>query len=87
MIKREVRMVCEECGWNGRESEILKAPHPFLEVATIIGCPDCRETFLLRACDEPGCPLHVSAGFPTDEGYRHMCSDHFYRWQKKERKR
>ena len=27
------------CGWNGRESDLLKAPHPFIEGETIIGCP------------------------------------------------
>lgn len=30
----------------------------------------------LNLCDEPGCFVEVSAGFPTDNGYRRTCFKH-----------
>lgn len=30
----------------------------------------------LNLCDEPGCFVEVSCGFPTDDGYRRTCFNH-----------
>ena len=30
----------------------------------------------LNLCDEPGCFVEVSAGFPTENGYRRTCFNH-----------
>lgn len=49
--------------------------------------PDAREALaagdseklkeVLNCCDEPGCYKETSAGFPTDNGYRRTCSEHY----------
>jgi hypothetical protein len=31
----------------------------------------------LGLCDEPGCFNYISCGWPTDEGYRSTCGDHY----------
>lgn len=33
---------------------------------------------ILNCCDEPGCYNQISAGFPTDDGYRTTCGKHYY---------
>lgn len=33
---------------------------------------------IVGCCDEPGCFEESSAGVPTDEGYRRVCSKHYH---------
>lgn len=42
-------------------------------------CPGCRaaENFDL-ICDVPTCKMAVSAGWPSPEGYRRTCSNHYF---------
>lgn len=37
---------------------------------------------VLSCCDEPGCYNEISAGFPTDNGYRSTCGDHYRMYSK-----
>jgi hypothetical protein len=72
-----MKLICEECGWLGQDSEMLKAPSPFDPEHTIVGCPRCREVeTLVVACDEPGCSAKVTCGTPTPDGYRNTCGKH-----------
>lgn len=65
------------CGWNGREPETLKAPHPWIEGETLMGCPACKDTDSLYAiCDEAGCLKEVSCGWPSENGCRQTCGSH-----------
>ena len=40
---------------------------------------------ILSCCDEPGCYEEISAGWPSPDGYRSTCGDH-YRMYSKENK-
>jgi len=81
------RWKCKECGTITHVDELLSAPNPFAPEYDISGCPICFElgsgNFEL-VCDEPGCKLTVTAGFPTDKGYRNTCSDHYRKYGRKE---
>ena len=33
---------CNECGWTGRQSEILEQSNPFVHGALIYACPQCK---------------------------------------------
>lgn len=71
------KCVCEHCGWNGLEDDLLMAPNPFMTTYNIAGCPECKQVECLRyACDHEGCWNKVSKGEPTDEGYRVTCYQH-----------
>lgn len=72
------KLICEECGWRGTESEMLTAPNPFDHTAEIYGCPNCRNVdTLICACEHEGCWRGVSAGTPTtDGGYTQTCHEH-----------
>jgi len=78
MTDDETKIDCNDCGWAGRNKDLLTAPNPFDSVGTITGCPRCKsiDCFAL-CCDEPKCWNHVSCGFPTPDGYRRTCSDHY----------
>lgn len=69
---------CEDCGWQGEDSELLRAPNPFIEGDTMTACPGCRDTGTLNVCcDEPGCWRGAGCGWPTPSGgYRHTCFPH-----------
>lgn len=72
------RFKCEECGKIFEESEMLRAPHPFIPAAEVGGCPSCHEIDLFcMLCDEPGCQDPVSCGFPSPTGYRQTCCVHY----------
>lgn len=59
--------------------------------------PDAREALaagdhqklkdVLFCCDEPGCYREVSAGFPTDNGYRRTCGEHYRMYSEKHQER
>lgn len=36
----------------------------------------------LRLCDEPGCYKEVTCGFPTKDGYRSTCGEHYRKYFK-----
>lgn len=70
------RSLCEECGWHGNGDDLLSAPHPFDDEATIRGCPECLGVNLTFACDDEGCPKRPEVGTPTPDGYRWTCGEH-----------
>ena len=39
---------------------------------------------ILSCCDEPGCYNEISAGFPTVDGYRRTCGDHYRVYNKED---
>ena len=39
---------------------------------------------ILSCCDEPGCYNEISSGFPTDDGYRRTCGDHYRMYNKED---
>ena len=65
------------CGWFGRESDLLKAPHPFEPGEEVWGCPRCHEIGYERACDEEGCWNRGDCGTPTENSYKWLCSKHY----------
>lgn len=69
---------CNCCAWRGLESKILVSPNPFKPEDIISGCPSCgaAEDFT-NVCDESGCTRDAGCGFPTPEGYRRTCGEHF----------
>lgn len=70
------KQVCEECGWHGREDELLWATSPFAD-EQISACPHCKTVESTRAaCDERDCWDLVSCGTPTPNGYRSTCGKH-----------
>lgn len=74
----ERRFRCRHCGDITGEQERLLAPHPFLKGATISGCPKCKEiSEFEELCDEPTCLEAAGCGFPSENGYRRTCRNHF----------
>lgn len=67
---------CTNCKEVMHETDIdlVKDPESINEWSV---CPHCRtpENFE-PVCDEPGCSLPVSCGFPTPDGYRQTCHKH-----------
>ena len=65
------------CDWRGPEQEILRAPNPFDEDDTLVGCPRCLDiNTLIDVCDEPGCWEFSSCGHPVPGGYQRTCGKH-----------
>jgi hypothetical protein len=81
-MTKEHRWRCTECDTVVADSELLKAKNPFApnDIEELYGCPKCLSvmgtTDLLKLCDEPGCNLLATCGFPVDDGYRRTCSLH-----------
>ncbi len=76
------KLVCQEsyCKWHGASEDALRAPNPFNEKDTLLGCPECKGVNTLAvACDEPECWEEATCGFPTTFGYRRTCGEH---WRK-----
>lgn len=75
------RWQCRECGSISLEVELLRAPNPFDETTTILGCPMCKGVYEFdEICDEPGCEEVATCGFPAGEekgGYRRTCGKHY----------
>lgn len=42
---------------------------------------------ILSCCDEPGCYNEISAGFPTKDGYRSTCGEHYRMYSEKHQER
>jgi hypothetical protein len=52
----KLRCTNTPCAWQGDESDVLKASHPFKEGEQVWGCPACRAIdTLMTVCDTPGC--------------------------------
>lgn len=67
---------CTECNWIG--SEPLVSQNPFAHDDKIHGCPACKSVeCFVAVCDEPGCNKDVSCGWPSADGYRSTCHDHW----------
>lgn len=81
-MTKEYRWRCSECGEIVADSEFLKSKNPFapLGIDELFGCPKCLSvmgtTEFNGLCDEPGCDLMATCGFPVEDGYRRTCSFH-----------
>ena len=73
-----VKYTCEECGWNGTEGQVLRAPNPFADdTETMIGCPDCREpNSMRRSCEHKDCWQAAGCGTKHSGGYAWTCYKH-----------
>jgi len=77
MRANENDLVCRECGWIGKYSEILKAPNPF-EDGELMACPQCKHVEDLRIlCEAADCNQEATCGTPTDDGYIRCCIRHW----------
>jgi len=71
------KLVCKECGWQGLDDALLRAPNPFEPDETIYACPKCLWiNNATVACDEPGCWKEATCGTPVENGYRRTCFMH-----------
>ena len=78
---RPLRWLCQACGWNGDDAALLRAPSPFDDADMVVGCPMCRAVNEVEnACDEPGCDMPATCGFPAPGGYRRTCGKHMQWW-------
>jgi hypothetical protein len=81
MKTERLKLVCEDCGWKGTDSQSLTAPNPFDKEDSVVGCPKCKAVNKLRtACDEPECWEEDTCGTPavygSSTGYRRTCGKH-----------
>lgn len=68
---------CTECGWTGRQHEVLAGLNPFMIMGILDGCPRCfRANTIVRACHSDGCNYPVVGGMPTKRGYEFYCREH-----------
>jgi len=68
---------CDTCKWVGQLSECLVAASPFDVKDTLLGCPKCKDVnTLFGVCDEVGCHIVSTCGWPTSNGYRRTCGEH-----------
>lgn len=75
-----IRWRCEHCRKIVPDAEMLRAPHPFEPGDSVLGCPSCHAIdAFVDVCDEPGCDLDASCGWPSDAGYRRTCHKHWQR--------
>jgi hypothetical protein len=71
-----MKWCCTECDWRG--SDLLVSQNPFNRDDKIHGCPECKSVECFKAaCDEPGCNKDASCGWPSADGYRNTCHDHW----------
>lgn len=83
LIDENRKWKCMHCGSITLEHDLLEAVSPFNPFSLLTGCPVCLycEDFKM-VCDEPGCNLEASCGWPTGDvhdqwgGYRTTCSYH-----------
>ena len=82
-IREHRRWRCDNCAVVTLEPDLLTAPSPFDPDATLTGCPACKyDGDFTLLCDEPGCMLAGSCGWPTGDnndiwsGYRNTCFAH-----------
>lgn len=74
----QTRWRCADCQHFCWLDELLVAPNPFDQAESITGCPKCKAVNeAVNACDEPGCMLDASCGWPSaGGGYRRTCHRH-----------
>lgn len=79
MIEKYKRR-CKECDWHGELKDILVGPNPFELGHQIEGCPSCHapEQFV-SLCDQEFCKRDADCGWPSPEGYRRTCGEHWKR--------
>jgi hypothetical protein len=72
---------CKECGWRGNDSEIVQFADPEMPGNSWRICPNCRNAECFdNMCDEPaGCRRIASVGWPSPDGYRRTCYEHWIR--------
>jgi len=76
----ELQWRCEDCGWRGNQTQLLRAPNPFDPECEIVGCPQCKSVNgFENMCDEPGCKELATCGWPSNAGYRRTCHAHYQR--------
>lgn len=74
------RWQCRECDNIVLRSDMLMAANPFEPTGVLYGCPQCKEVNSWReVCDEDGCDREAACGWPTPDGYRRTCFDHWDR--------
>lgn len=78
---RTARWECDNCGWVGTWGDMdhVADPRPLdgTDPHDWLVCPACRAPEKWTAvCDVVGCNRHVSAGWPSSDGYRQTCSEH-----------
>ena len=61
----------------------LNMKDEILEVAKTEGYDKIKP--IIGLCDEPGCYDYISCGWPSDDGYRQTCSQHYYGKMKSEK--
>lgn len=71
---------CDYCGHVMAESDVLQTPVARPKggaPAFVSQCPECGEcNSFTNVCDEPGCRLEATSGWPTEHGYRRTCGRH-----------
>jgi hypothetical protein len=81
------KVICTErrCYWKGTTKDMLQGVSPFDPEESIVGCPNCKAiNTLVSACYVDGCWKEVSCGYPTPDGYRNSCGDHYREYKAKE---
>lgn len=78
------KVICKECKWQGRSSDLLEDRNPFQNWTPIFGCPNCNEiNSTVIACDEEGCWEPQTCGTPIPpDGYRLTCRAHIPKTRK-----
>ena len=67
-----------DCGWRGTFDQLLRAPNPFEIEESLSACPACKTIDQIEGvCDEPGCESGNSCGWPSPDGYRRTCFEHY----------
>jgi hypothetical protein len=75
---------CDECDHRlTKEAMVVhNIPHPKPGFASVPvhQCPECGAVGqFVNVCDEPECHKDASCGWPSPEGYRRTCGDHWKR--------
>lgn len=70
--------VCEDCDKYVADADLLHAPNPFEPEDEIVGCPHCKGVGpFTQACDEDDCKKNAGCGWPSPDGYRNTCYEHW----------
>ncbi len=71
------KVLCTECDWTGKETDIDRVPDPKSDEVWNV-CPRCRAPeHIVCACDEPLCWKRVTCGWRSTDGYRSTCGIHY----------
>ena len=80
MTTRYVQRFRCDCGAVYDEDKLPSWPGP--QGARWFYCADCFEPWGIEfenICDDPGCSRLAGCGWPSDEGYRRTCFEHWKR--------